>query len=68
MDRVKEDPCKDNKCREGRCVGKAGTKAGYKCVCKSGFGGQFCDRKSKLKLLLLLSDINFLSRRTSKIC
>ena len=28
MDRVKEDPCKDNKCREGRCVGKAGTKAG----------------------------------------
>ena len=53
MDRVKEDPCKDNKCREGRCVGKAGTKAGYKCACKSGYGGQFCDRKSKLTLLLL---------------
>ena len=53
MDRVKEDPCKDNKCREGRCVGKAGTKAGYKCACKSGYGGQFCDRKSKLTLKLL---------------
>ena len=63
MDTVR-DPCKGNKCREGRCVSKESSKvkifqssknisllkifqAGYKCVCKSGYGGQYCDRKSK---------------------
>ena len=50
----REEPCKDHKCREGRCVGKTSSKAGYKCVCKSGYGGQFCDRKSELKLRLSL--------------
>ena len=64
MDTVR-DPCKGNKCREGRCVSKESSKvkifqstrkyfidekifqAGYKCVCRSGYGGQYCDRKSK---------------------
>ena len=41
---VKEpkDVCKDNRCKNGRCIPSKNGKD-YNCKCTAGFGGRFCD-------------------------
>ena len=42
------DPCRDHKCKRGQCQADIGGD-GYKCLCKSGYGGQYCDKRNKSK-------------------
>ena len=42
------DPCRDHKCKRGQCQADIGGD-GYKCFCKSGYGGQYCDKRNKSK-------------------
>ena len=37
-----------HKCQEGQCTPADKGKKGYKCVCRTGYEGRFCETKSKL--------------------
>lgn len=40
------DPCENHKCRRGRCKPrrKADGATDYKCRCRTGWSGRFCDQ------------------------
>lgn len=40
--KVVKDVCKDNRCKNGRCIPSKNGKD-YVCRCTPGFGGRFCD-------------------------
>jgi len=39
------NPCDNHRCKEGQCT--ASDKGGYKCLCRAGFTGQFCEASRK---------------------
>ena len=52
QDEQPDNPCENHKCgSHGKCAAAEGADEGYRCVCKSGYKGQFCDVKSKFSLL-----------------
>lgn len=42
-DIVNNDPCQNHLCQNGRCKPRH-NKSGYRCKCKQGFAGTYCDR------------------------
>ena len=50
------DPCRGHKCAKGQCEpDKAGE--GYKCLCRAGYTGKFCDQKrDKSKLTVFIKN------------
>nr|XP_022340062.1 slit homolog 2 protein-like isoform X3 [Crassostrea virginica] len=42
MPGCKVDPCANNKCKYGQCKARK-KKGGYRCKCKRGYAGKFCD-------------------------
>ena len=43
-----------HKCQEGQCTPADKGKKGYKCVCRTGYEGRFCETKSKLYQWIIL--------------
>lgn len=43
------NPCKEHKCKEGQCTPSKSSKSTYKCVCRTGYEGQFCQTKRQRK-------------------
>lgn len=43
------NPCKAHQCKEGQCTPAKGSRDGYKCVCRTGFEGQYCGAKRERK-------------------
>jgi len=39
------NPCKAHQCKEGQCTPAKGSRDGYKCVCRTGYEGQYCGAK-----------------------
>lgn len=63
------DPCRGHKCAKGQCEpDKAGE--GYKCLCRAGYTGKFCDQKrdkSKLTVFIKNNKIKVQSLTHEKI-
>jgi slit protein 2 len=43
------NPCSGHKCQEGQCTPADKGKRGYKCVCRTGYEGRFCENKRQRK-------------------
>jgi len=43
------NPCSGHKCQEGQCTPADKGKKGYKCVCRTGYEGRFCETKRQRK-------------------
>lgn len=43
MPGCKVDPCENNKCKHGQCKLRK-KKGGYRCKCKRGYSGKYCDK------------------------
>lgn len=43
------NPCSNHKCQEGQCTPQDRGKQGYKCVCRTGYEGKFCENKRQRK-------------------
>ena len=48
MPGCKVDPCANNKCKYGQCKARK-KKGGYRCKCKRGYTGKFCDIGEEFK-------------------
>jgi len=45
QDEQPKNPCDNNKCEEGQCTPTTGGL--YRCICRKGYTGQFCDSRGK---------------------
>ncbi|GFO50375.1 protein slit-like protein [Plakobranchus ocellatus] len=46
-----EDPCRNHKCQKGRCKPRR-RKGGYRCKCKRGYRGTYCDKPPSCKTVI----------------
>ena len=51
-----------HKCQEGQCTPADKGKRGYKCVCRTGYEGRFCENKSEF--YIPLSNVAIVGKRT----
>ncbi|XP_012937853.1 slit homolog 2 protein [Aplysia californica] len=50
-DSVNKDPCHNHLCQKGRCKPRR-RKSGYRCKCKRGYSGTYCDRAPTCKTVV----------------